>query len=162
MSLRSSYSSLLDRIRKSLPTRSVPKILRRTFFANTLKAAASVSWPLAIKKLHFAFYQITIFSDWIHFHMNGNVIEQNCRMNMNMRFNGINEIQWHPWDSMASMIYNGFHEIQWHPWDSMACNAFQKNTLIRVILDRATLSTRISLRTTLATSPLSVTNTIDQ
>ena len=42
MSLRSSYSSLLNRMRKSSPTRTGPKILRRTFLSNTLKAAASV------------------------------------------------------------------------------------------------------------------------
>ena len=42
MSLRSSYSSLLNRMWKLSPTRTVPKILRRTFLSNTLKAAASV------------------------------------------------------------------------------------------------------------------------
>ena len=42
MSLRSSYSSLLKRMRKSLPTRIGPKILCTTFLSNTLKAAASV------------------------------------------------------------------------------------------------------------------------
>ena len=42
MSLRSSYSSLLNRMRKSSPTRTGPKMLRRTFLSNTLKAASSV------------------------------------------------------------------------------------------------------------------------
>ena len=42
MLLRSSYSSLLDWMRKSLPTRTGPKILRRTFLTNALKATASV------------------------------------------------------------------------------------------------------------------------
>ena len=42
MSLRSSYSSLLNRMRKSSPTLTGPRILRRTFLSNTLKAAASV------------------------------------------------------------------------------------------------------------------------
>ena len=36
------YSSLLDQMRKSLPTRTGPKILCRTFLWNTLKTAASV------------------------------------------------------------------------------------------------------------------------
>ena len=40
-SLRSSYSSLLFRMRKSASTHIGPKILRRTFLLNTLKAAAS-------------------------------------------------------------------------------------------------------------------------
>ena len=42
LSLRSSYISLLNRIRKSSPSRTGPKIVRRTFLSNTLKAAASV------------------------------------------------------------------------------------------------------------------------
>ena len=41
-SLRSSYSSLLNRMRKSLPIRTGPMILRRTFLSNTFKATASV------------------------------------------------------------------------------------------------------------------------
>ena len=42
MSLRSSYSSLWNRMRKSSPIRTKSKILLRTFLSNTLKAAASV------------------------------------------------------------------------------------------------------------------------
>ena len=42
MSLRSSYSSLLDRMRKSLPILTGPKILGRIFISNTLKVAAPV------------------------------------------------------------------------------------------------------------------------
>ena len=42
MSLRSSYSSLLNWMRKSSPNRPWPKILRRIFLSNTLKTAASV------------------------------------------------------------------------------------------------------------------------
>ena len=42
MSLKSSYSCRLVRIRQSSPTLTEPKILRSTFLSNTPKAAASV------------------------------------------------------------------------------------------------------------------------
>ena len=51
MSLRNSYSSLLNRMWKLSPTRTVPKILRRTFLSRPLHQCLIMSIPLRHKEV---------------------------------------------------------------------------------------------------------------